>query len=112
MISHFANQSQTCQLLIIKMLNDPAWHHRMAISATPCGVFVPHGKDFVLKTKIVFSIERKLLKVVQSQVELMRVKFSFETPILQVQIITNIIRSVYDRNVNIFSQYVTQDKVM
>ena len=43
---------------------------------------------------IFLNIERKLLKVVQAQVQLMNINFKFEVPILwlfQVQIITNII---------------------
>ena len=41
--------------------------------------------------KIILNIERKLWKVVQTQVELMRINFKFEAPILQVQLITHII---------------------
>ena len=54
----------------------------------------------------------------QSQVKLMRINFKFEAPILQVQIITNIIYSYLirpSRNVwglYTFSQYVTQDKII
>ena len=65
-----------------------------------------------------FNIEKKLWKVVQSQVKLMRINFKFEAPILQVQIITNIIYSNLirpNRNVwglDTFSQYVTQDKII
>ena len=48
-------------------------------------LFALHGNDFF------FYIERKLWKVVQSQVGLMRINFKFEAPILQVQIIIYII---------------------
>ena len=59
MISHFTNQSQTCQLLEI--------------------------------LKIIFFIEKKSWKMVQSQIELIRINFMIEALILQVQIITYII---------------------
>ena len=63
-INHFVNQSQTYQILKIKMFNGPAGNHHMAISASPCCIFAPHRKDFLL----FFYIERKLWKMVEPQV--------------------------------------------
>ena len=48
--------------------------------------FAPHGKDFFF---ILVHIEMKLWKVVQSQVELMKINFKFEAPNIQVQIVTS-----------------------
>ena len=60
------------------------------------------------------NIGRKLWKVVQSQVELMKTNLKFEAPILWFFSTNNHLHylSVYNGNVNIFSQYVTQDKLM
>ena len=38
--------------------------------------------------KIIFYIGKKLLKVMESQIELIRTNFKIEAPIFQVQIIT------------------------
>ena len=81
MINHFVSQSQTCQLLKIKMLNGLAQHHRVAVSASPCAAFCAAWKWFLLKQKLLFFlIERKLWKVLQSQVELMRIDLNFKLP--------------------------------
>ena len=52
--------------------------------------FVIQSQSCQILKIIFFIIERKLLKVVQSQVELMRINFKFEAPIPQVQITYNI----------------------
>ena len=58
----------------------------------------------------------KLWKVVQPQVQLMSINVKFEVTILwlfQVQIITNIVyKGSIMEMLNIFSQYVTQYKLM
>ena len=63
MINHFANQSQTFEILKILFFFFPFF----------------------------FYIESKLWEVVKSQVELMRINFKFDAPILHVPIITYII---------------------
>ena len=47
-INHFASQSQTCQLLEIKMLNGLAGHYRTVIFASSRGIFCAVWKVFLL----------------------------------------------------------------
>ena len=53
--------------------------------------FTNQSQTYQLWKIIFFNIQTKLWKVVQSQVELIRINFKIEAPILQVQIITYII---------------------
>ena len=94
MIHHFASQSQNCQLLKIKMLNGPARHNHVVISASPCAFFAPHGKDYFWKKKKEIEYNKhwkEIGKTVASQVELTGINFKFEALIFQIQIITYII---------------------
>ena len=56
--------------------------------------FVSQSQSCQILKIIFFIIDRKLWKVVQFQVELMRINSKFEAPILQVQITYNI-RIIY-----------------
>ena len=56
-------QSQTCQLLKIKMLNSPAQNHRTAMPALPCGIFLQcMGRIYFYS--FFFTFKRKLWEVV------------------------------------------------
>ena len=59
MIIDYPRQSQSCQLVKIKMLNGSARNHRMTIPALPCGFFATHGKDFFF---IFFNIQKEIVK--------------------------------------------------
>ena len=108
MINHFASQSQTRQLLKIKMHNGPAQHQCMAISMSPCCGFLRCMEWISFSKKgFVLNIERKLRKV-QAQVELMRINFKFEAPILQVQIILRSPHRISKFNGWAIGQYLTE----
>ena len=78
-INHFFRQSQTYQFLKIKLLNGHfdtiAWQylHRCA------PLFVLH-RGMISIEKSFFNIQRKLWKVVQPQVELMRINLNLKLP--------------------------------
>ena len=50
--------------------------------------FASQSQTCPLVKIIIFYIEKKLLKVMQSQVELIKTNFKIEAPVRQVQIIT------------------------
>ena len=67
------------KLVKIKIFNGPAGH-RVVISESLCGYLVVRGNNFFL---FCFNSERKLWKVLQYRVEVMRIDMKFEAPFLK-----------------------------